>query len=118
MAQPTFWILAALAGGRRHGYDIMREIADISRGRVALKVSTLYAALSRLDGEGLIRIDGEEVVGGRARRYYQITNSGCAWIAEEADLMEQSARLARSRLAAGTVASLPCSSTDLSISPT
>ena len=49
MSRPAFWILAVLAGGRRHGYQIMREAALSSEGLVTLKPTTLYAALERLD---------------------------------------------------------------------
>ena len=33
ITEPSFWILSALAGGRRHGYRIMREVSELSRGR-------------------------------------------------------------------------------------
>ena len=45
ITEPSFWILSALAGGRRHGYAIMREVAELSEGRTALKVPTLYTTL-------------------------------------------------------------------------
>lgn len=49
MSRPAFWILAVLAGGRCHGYQIMREAALSSEGLVTLKPTTLYAALERLE---------------------------------------------------------------------
>ncbi|GAB3615610.1 hypothetical protein GCM10027416_01670 [Okibacterium endophyticum] len=107
MPQPTFWILTALAGGRRHGYEIMRETATASGERVVLKVTTLYAALERLERDGLIRAAGEEVVNGRARRYYRITDVGSGKLADEVELLERSALVARSRLAAGKAAFVP-----------
>ncbi|CAN5193052.1 hypothetical protein BH09ACT3_BH09ACT3_15600 [soil metagenome] len=106
MTQPVFWILTVLAAGRRHGYEIMRETATASGGRVSLKVTTLYATLDRLEREGLIQADGEEVVSGRARRYYRITDQGFGKLAAEAELLEQSAQVARARLAAGRPASV------------
>lgn len=95
----SFWILTALAAQRRHGYDILRETADASAGRVVLKVATLYAALERLEAEGLVRPDGEEVVGGRTRRYFALTPEGGERLAAEADAMAAAARVARARLA-------------------
>ncbi len=75
----AFWILTVLASGRRHGYDILSETRTASDGRVSLKVATLYAALERLESEGSIRVDGDEIVNGRARRYYVLTDDGaCA----------------------------------------
>ena len=96
----TFWILTALAGGRRHGYDILREVDEASSGRASMKVTTLYAALDRLERDGLIRSDGEEVVGGRARRYFVLEDAGSAALAEEIAALEHQTRVARERLAA------------------
>lgn len=98
IAQPAFWILSALAAGPRHGYEIMRETAVASGDRVSLKATTLYAALDRLEADDLIQLDREEVVNGRARRYYRITEEGSARLADEADLLERSARVARANL--------------------
>lgn len=98
--QSSFWILTALAGDRRHGYEILREAADASGGRVSLKVTTLYAALERLEREGLIRADGEEIVNGRARRYYRLTDEGAAALTAEVEALEVQAAVARERLSA------------------
>lgn len=103
MARPVFWILTALAGGRRHGYEILRETAAGSGERVSLKATTLYATLDRLDRDGLIRFDGEEVVNGRARRYYRITDEGAERLTAEVELLERSARAARASLSSGRV---------------
>lgn len=95
----SFWILTALADERRHGYDIIREAVDVSDGAVELKITTLYAALERLERQGLIHSDGDEIVNGRARRYFRVTDAGeGALTAEVADL-ERMARAARARLA-------------------
>lgn len=98
LAHTSFWILTALASGRRHGYEILRETADASQGRVSLKVATLYAALDRLEADGLIRPDGEEIVSGRARRYFVITDDGATRLSAEVELMERSTRAARAQL--------------------
>lgn len=100
LSSPSFWILTALAGRRRHGYEIMNEVTKASTERVTLKVTTLYSALERLEREGLIAPDGEEIVNGRARRYYVLTDHGTQTLAAEVDVLEAQARVARSRLAA------------------
>lgn len=107
LSQPSFWILTALASGRRHGYEILRETSDASGGRVSLKVASLYAALDRLVLEGSIAADGEEIVAGRARRYFVITGEGAARLSAEAELMERSARAARTQLAVHGFARMP-----------
>lgn len=99
----SFWILTALAESPKHGYAILRDVELLSTthgGRtVSLKVPTLYAALERLDRLGLIQVAGDDVVDGRARRYYRLTSSGLNAIDEETSRLEGRARAARSVLA-------------------
>ena len=102
MSQPltpsAFWILTVLASGRRHGYDILNETRTASDGRVSLKVATLYAALERLESEGSIRADGDEIVNGRARRYYVLTDDGASRLESEARARAQAATAAQRHL--------------------
>ena len=95
----SFWILTALADERRHGYDIMREAVAVSGGAVVLKITTLYAALERLERQGLIRPDGEEIVEGRARRYFRVTDRGVDALTAEITALERMALAARAQLA-------------------
>ncbi|MGN9843677.1 PadR family transcriptional regulator [Nonomuraea sp. H19] len=104
-------LLTALADAPRHGYALIKEVEDISCGRVRLRTGTLYAALSRLQQQGWVHIVGEEVVEGRHRRYYALTDVGTDALAEEtvrlrATLQEASRRL-RLRLRPSTEASAP-----------
>lgn len=96
----SFWILTALASGRRHGYDILREVKDASDSRESLKVTTFYAALERLERDGLIEADGEEIVNGRVRRYFTLEDEGAAALMAEVELLERRTRVARERLVA------------------
>jgi len=98
MQEPTFLILTALAAGAQHGYGIMTEVASISGGRVRLRAGTLYAALDRLRGDGLIDADREEIVDGRLRRYYRLTPSGADALAAETARMRSNAAVATRRL--------------------
>lgn len=100
LTQPVFWILASLAGQRKHGYDILREIADASKGEVVLAVPTLYAALERMTRDGLIDVDGEEIVNGRARRYFRLSDAGRDRLTEEVTRMERATHAARQSMAA------------------
>jgi DNA-binding PadR family transcriptional regulator len=101
MQEPTFLILTALASGAQHGYGIMTDVARISEGRVRLRAGTLYAALDRLRTDGLVRSDKEEIVDGRLRRYYRITEEGAARLAAEAERMRANAAAAAFRLGLG-----------------
>lgn len=104
MREPTFFVLAALAHQKMHGYAIIQEAAALSDGRIELKTGTLYAALDRLTRQGLIAAAGEEVVDGRNRRYYELTVDGAACLEHEVSRMEAKARSARARLVARATA--------------
>ena len=98
MREPTFLVLAALADGPKHGYALIQEAATLSGGRVALKVGTLYAALDRLGEQQLVQSAGEEVVDGRLRRYYELTDAGASALEEDAARQLANARTATERL--------------------
>ena len=83
MREPTYLLLAALAGGPKHGYGLMQEVAALSGGRVRLGAGTLYGALERLAREGLVVQDGEQVVAGRLRRSYRLDPEGTTGLAKE-----------------------------------
>ena len=94
----AFLILTALADGPRHGYGIITDAAQISGARVTLRTGTLYAALDRLSGDGLIEDDREEIVNGRLRRYYRLTPAGRERLAAETARLQARAAAAAARL--------------------
>jgi PadR family transcriptional regulator, regulatory protein PadR len=98
--EQTFQILTALVDGPLHGYGIIQQIERLSGGRTQLKVGTLYGALDRLTGEGLLVLDHEETVNGRHRRYYRLTDAAAQVLAEEAERMAAQASVALARLRA------------------
>jgi DNA-binding PadR family transcriptional regulator len=98
LREPTFLILAALAPEPLHGYAIIGEVADLSGGRLELRPGTLYGALDRLADEGLLEADREEVVDGRMRRYYRLTDAGAGVLEREAARLQDNADAARRRL--------------------
>jgi DNA-binding PadR family transcriptional regulator len=103
MQEATFLILTALASGSQHGYAIITEVTEISGGRVRLRAGTLYTALDRLRADGLVAVEREEIVDGRLRRYYRLTDHGTVALRAEAARLQAnaSAALARLRLAGG-----------------
>ncbi len=98
MTGQAFFVLTALASGPRHGYGIVREVAELTQGRVQLKIGSLYGVLDRLAADGLIEPDREEARDGRLRRYFRLTRDGRRALAEEADLRAATARVVRARL--------------------
>jgi PadR family transcriptional regulator len=97
MREPTYFTLAALLDGPLHGYGIAKRVEAVSDGRVRLTAGTLYAALERLLERGLVAVDGEEVVRGRARRYYRLTNAGGEAVRAEARRLADAAAVVVSR---------------------
>ena len=98
MQEATFLILTALASGSQHGYAIITDVAEISRGRVRLRAGTLYTALDRLRAEKVIEVDREEIVDNRLRRYYRLTPPGRELLAEEAARLQSNSMVAMARL--------------------
>jgi len=101
LQEPTFLILTALAGGSLHGYGVIQEVSRLSSGRVALRPGTLYGALDRLSDQGLVVADREEVVDGRLRRYYRLTDEGAGVLHGEAQRLADNAAEARRRARIG-----------------
>lgn len=99
LREPTFLVLTALAAAPQHGYGLMQAINNATDGEVTLRPGTLYTALDRLTAEGLIAVTGQEIVDGRPRRYYDLTEAGSATLAEAATKLEARAKQARAALA-------------------
>ena len=93
LREPTYFILAALQAEALHGYAIIKRADELSGGRVRLATGTLYTALDRLTGEGLIRVVNDEVINGRARRYYALADEGRAALQAEALRMAEAAKV-------------------------
>lgn len=83
-----YLLLEALATGRQHGYALSKKVESDTDGEVRLGAGSLYNNLDRLLAAGLIEEAGAEVVDGRNRRYYQLTGSGRAQLAEHVRQMQ------------------------------
>ncbi|MEV1289596.1 PadR family transcriptional regulator [Micromonospora sp. NPDC049679] len=105
--EPTFLILTALAREPLHGYGLITEVAALSAGRITLRPGTLYGALDRLADDGLVTMDREEVVDGRLRRYYRLTEDGDATLRAETERMRHNVEAATARLRAREEARQP-----------
>ncbi|MEW9533524.1 PadR family transcriptional regulator [Microbispora sp. NPDC049125] len=98
ISEPTYFILAALLDGPMHGHGIIKRTLHLSESRVKLPVGTLYGALDRLAASGLITVEREEIVDGRPRRYFRLTDEGRAAVSEEALRMQQAAAVVTGRI--------------------
>jgi len=87
-----FLVLVTLAGGARHGYGIVADVAEQSGGRVKLVPGNLYAVLQRLGEEGLLEETDRRPapdLDDRRRRYYAITPFGRNVVAAEARRLKE-----------------------------
>lgn len=69
-------ILATLADGPRHGYQLALEIEDRSEGSFRFNHGTLYPILHKLESQGFIDGSWAEPAGKRKRRQYALTSAG------------------------------------------
>ncbi|AZM60206.1 MULTISPECIES: PadR family transcriptional regulator [unclassified Streptomyces] len=97
LTEPQYFILAALMDGPLHGYGIIKAAEQATDGRLRIAVGTLYGALERLERAGLVAAGDEEIVDGRARRYYRLTEDGTEALAREALRMQQAAAVVMGR---------------------
>ena len=101
MNRSEFHILLALADVPRHGYGIMLEVENRSGGSIRLGPGTLYGAIKRMLGAGLIEESCErpasEPDDQRRRSYYQLTRLGRKLAAEEARRLAALVHVARAK---------------------
>lgn len=69
-------ILAQLLDGDSYGYQINKNISDLSEKSFELKEATLYTSFRRLEESGLITSYWGDENSGARRRYYSITEQG------------------------------------------
>ena len=85
-------MLTSLADGPKHGYAITRDVEQLSG--VRLGPGTLYGALSRLEGKGLI----EALPAEDRRRPYRLSSAGSAALEEQLQALAQVAQSGLERL--------------------
>jgi len=96
----AFEVLLALAERERHGYDIMLAVEERTSGRITLHPGTLYRALNRMLGDGLIAESEERPDpewDDERRRYYRLTTAGRRAARAEALRMADQVAAARAR---------------------
>ena len=92
-------ILLALAAGDRHGYAIMKEVGDATKGAIKLGPGTLYRSIdgllkSKLIEESSYRPGRDE---DQRRKYYRLTALGRRVLADESERLARVVALARAR---------------------
>jgi DNA-binding PadR family transcriptional regulator len=99
ISEPVLLILTSLADQPRHGYALMKDIEELSGGRVRLSTGTLYGALRRLLEDAWIE-RFEQADTSREKQAYRLTAAGRGQLQLELDRMKQLTRAAGARLRA------------------
>lgn len=100
LSEQTFFILLSLFPTPRHGYAILKDVQQLSGGRVLISVSTLYTSLKRLLEQGWIeRAELEDPdESGHLRKVYQLTQTGRSILTAEAQRLQTLVQAAAQRL--------------------
>jgi DNA-binding PadR family transcriptional regulator len=98
LTEPVLLILLSLAEHPRHGYSILKDVEEVSAGRVVLSTGTLYGALRRLLDDGWIE-RFEENDSSRGRQAYRLSSKGRRTLQAEIARLKQLTRVATLRAA-------------------
>lgn len=91
----VYHILLALTGAPRHGYGIIKDVVDDTRGAVEIEAGTLYAAIKRLRDDAWIAEVDAPIDADARRRYYAITERGREVLQAESRRLASMVELAR-----------------------
>ena len=96
----VFNILFALAGGDKHGYEIMKQVRSDTHDVVKMGTGTLYGSIKRMLADGLIEEAGDRpdpALDDERRRYYRATDQGNRVLAAELKRYSEVVSIARRR---------------------
>ena len=82
-------ILKAVSLGPLHGYGVLLRIEQISRGHLPVQQGTLYPALYRLEGRGLLSTEWGTSQNNRRAKFYSLTPAGRKQLRDERSSWEQ-----------------------------
>jgi len=95
LPQVAFSILLALSLKERHGYEIIKQVAEDSGGKLKLSPGALYTSIKQLHEQGLIEETAQD--NDTRRRYYRLTKNGKATLGDEVAYYQNSVLLAQKR---------------------
>ena len=95
----TFHILLALMDHDRHGYAIIQDVEERTKGKLRMSAGTLYRSIARMVEQGLITevAKRRSIADDARRRYYRLTPFGSACARAEVRRLSELVRLARQR---------------------
>ncbi len=80
--------------GRMYGYEITQAVEERTQGELTLTFGALYPVLHKLEEEGFLTTQTQEV-DGRLRKYYQLTPTGSETAVRKASEFEHFVHLMR-----------------------
>ncbi len=69
-------ILSILKHGESYGYEIIKQVEELSGGELEWTDAMLYPVLHRMEGDGFIQSKWVKADNGRRRKYYELTSAG------------------------------------------
>ncbi len=76
-------ILYLLRKGPSYGYELSRQIRELSEGKYLIKETTLYSAFTRMEKNGFIESFPQMAENGKKRTYYRLTRTGLDYYREK-----------------------------------
>lgn len=71
MTETAFYILLSLKEPR-HGYGIIKNIEEMTNGRLVLGSGTIYGTLTKMQRDGIIAVYADE----KRKKIYEVTELG------------------------------------------
>ena len=82
-------VLKLLAENKRmYGYEITKTVEELTKGNIKLTYGALYPILHKLEKEGAVLTESEQV-NNRTRIYYKLTEKGTTTAAEKIKELEE-----------------------------
>src|SRR5262245_48013009 len=100
MTEAILLVLMSLAEEPRHGYAIIKDVEQMTTGRVQMSTGTLFGAIQRLLEQGWIQ-PVEEEESPRGRRIYRLTPVGRRNLKQEFARMKDLTRIGDLRISKG-----------------
>lgn len=91
----VFYILLALSRQDLHGYGIMKQVAEDSKGTIKMGPGTLYGTIQRMLKDNLIEEAETPKNEPERRRYYRITSRGRKVLSLELTRYESAVKVAK-----------------------
>ena len=76
-------LLSILLDGETYGYMIIKQMKNLSKGKLEWSFGMLYPVLHRLEKDGFIASRWTASEKGRLRKYYRLTDAGLRELDQE-----------------------------------